>query len=130
MASSSIARPAALAVAALIAILPLSMVSCSAAQKAIDCGNTAVKVTGDLADLTKAYDNSSNDSAAAGKALQKLKGDLDQIGKNSKNTDVAKAVTDLKTQADKVQQAVDKKQAPDLKPLGDAAGNLTSVCTG
>ncbi|MFJ9773759.1 hypothetical protein ACIRVF_21365 [Kitasatospora sp. NPDC101157] len=127
---SSIARPAALAVAGLIAILPLSMVSCSAAQKAIDCGNTAVKVTGDIADLTKAYDNSSNDSAAAGKALQKLKSDLDQIGKSAKNTDVAKAVTDLQKQADKVQQAVDNKQAPDLKPLGDAAGNLTSVCTG
>ncbi|MER7846738.1 hypothetical protein ABTZ03_22615 [Kitasatospora sp. NPDC096077] len=127
---SSIARPAALAVAGLIAILPLSMVSCSAAQKAMDCGNTAVKITADLADLTKAYDNSSNDSAAAGKALQKLKGDLDQVGKNSKNTDVVKAVTDLQKQADLVQQAVDKKQAPDLKPLGDAAGNLTSVCTG
>lgn len=127
---SSIARPAALAVAGLIAILPLGMVSCSAAQKAIDCGNTAVKVTGDIADLAKAYDNSSNDSAAGGKALQKLRGDLDQIGRNSKNTDVAKAVSDLQKQADKVQQAVDKKQAPDLKPLGDAAGNLTSVCTG
>ena len=127
---SSIARPAALAVAGLIAILPLSMVSCSAAQKAIDCGNTAVKVTGDIADLAKAYDNSSNDSADGGKALQKLRGDLDQIGRNSKNTDVAKAVSDLQKQADKVQQAVDKKQAPDLKPLGDAAGNLTSVCTG
>ncbi|MEU9075069.1 hypothetical protein ACFYUY_17800 [Kitasatospora sp. NPDC004745] len=127
---SSIARPAALAVAGLIAILPLSMVSCSAAQKALDCGNTAVRVTGDLADVTAAYGNSSNDSAAAAKALQKLRGDLDQIGRNSKNTDVAKAVADLQKQADKVQQAVDKKEVPDLKPLGDAAGNLTSVCTG
>ncbi|MEU9042746.1 MULTISPECIES: hypothetical protein [unclassified Kitasatospora] len=127
---SSIARPAALAVAGLIAILPLSMVSCSAAQKAIDCGNTAVKITGDIADVTKAYDNASNDSAAAGKALQKLKTDLDQVGKNSKNTDVAKAVTDLQKQVDNVQRAADKNQVPDLKPLGDAAGNLTSVCTG
>ncbi|MFJ9458856.1 hypothetical protein ACIRST_27650 [Kitasatospora sp. NPDC101447] len=127
---SSIARPAALAVAGLIAILPLSMVSCSAAQKAIDCGSTAVRITGDIADVTKAYDNASNDSAAAGKALQKLKTDLDQVGKNSKNTDVAKAVTDLQKQADNVQQAADKNQVPDLKPLGDAAGNLTKACTG
>ncbi|MER7768210.1 hypothetical protein [Kitasatospora sp. NPDC096140] len=127
---SSIARPAALAVAGLIAILPLSMVSCSAAQKAIDCGSTAVRITGDIADVTKAYDNASNDSAAAGKALQKLKTDLDQVGKNSKNTDVAKAVTDLQKQVDNVQQAADKNQVPDLKPLGDAAGNLTKACTG
>ncbi|MFJ8625701.1 hypothetical protein ACIRD3_23015 [Kitasatospora sp. NPDC093550] len=127
---SSIARPTALAVAGLIAILPLSMVSCSAAQKAIDCGNTAVKITGDIADVTQAYDNASNDSAAAGKALQKLKNDLDQVGKNSKNTDVAKAVTDLQKQVDNVQRAADKNEVPDLKPLGDAAGNLTKVCTG
>ncbi|MEV7772612.1 hypothetical protein [Kitasatospora sp. NPDC086791] len=127
---SSIARPTALAVAGLIAILPLSMVSCSAAQKAIDCGNTAVKITGDIADVTKAYDNASNDSAAAGKALQKLKGDLDQVGKNSKNTDVAKAVADLQKQVENVQRSADKNEVPDLKPLGDAAGNLTSVCTG
>ncbi|MFJ6383766.1 hypothetical protein ACIQI7_27640 [Kitasatospora sp. NPDC092039] len=127
---SSIARPAALAVAGLIAILPLSMVSCSAAQKALDCGNTAVKITGDLADVTKAYDNASNDSAAAGQALQKLKNDLDQVGKNSKNTDVAKAVTDLQKQVENVQRAADRNEVPDLKPLGDAAGNLTSVCTG
>ncbi|MEU3568129.1 hypothetical protein AB0E96_06835 [Kitasatospora sp. NPDC036755] len=127
---SSIARPAALAVAGLIAILPLSMVSCSAAQKAIDCGNTAVRITGDLADVTQAYDNASNDSAAAGKALQKLKNDLDQVGKNSKNTDVAKAVTDLQKQVENVQRAADKNEIPDLKPLGDAAGNLTSICTG
>ncbi|MET8543189.1 hypothetical protein ABZW03_21435 [Kitasatospora sp. NPDC004799] len=127
---SSIARPAALAVAGLIAILPLSMVSCSAAQKALDCGNTAVKITGDIADVTKAYDNASNDSAAAGKALQKLKNDLDQIGKSSKDTDVAKAVTDLQKQVENVQRAAEKNEIPDLKPLGDAAGNLTSVCTG
>ncbi|MFG2909305.1 hypothetical protein ACGF13_30090 [Kitasatospora sp. NPDC048286] len=127
---SSIARPTALAVAGLIAILPLSMVSCSAAQKALDCGNTAVKITGDIADVTQAYDNASNDSAAAGRALQKLKNDLDQVGKNSKNTDVAKAVTDLQKQVENVQRAADRNEVPDLKPLGDAAGNLTSVCTG
>lgn len=63
-------------------------------------------------------------------ALQKLKNDLDDLGKNSKNTDVAKAITDLNTQVGKVQQAINDKQAPDLKPLGDAAYNLTQVCTG
>ncbi|MFD9598620.1 hypothetical protein ACFWA9_38465 [Kitasatospora sp. NPDC059973] len=126
----SIARPATLAVAGLIAILPLSAVSCSAAQKALDCGNTAVRITGDISDVTTAFNNASNDSAAAGQALQKLKNDLDDLGKNSKNTDVAKAITDLNTQVGRVQQAINDKQAPDLKPLGDAAGNLTQVCTG
>ncbi len=126
----SITRPAALAAAALICVLPLSAVSCSAAQKALDCGNTAVRISGDITDVTNAYGNASNDAAAAGQALQKLKNDLDQLGKNSKNTDVSKAITDLGTQVDKVQQAVDANQVPDLGPLGDAAGNLAQVCTG
>ncbi|WP_371481344.1 hypothetical protein [Kitasatospora sp. NBC_00315] len=126
----SIARPATLAVAALICILPLSAVSCSAAQKALDCGNTAVKITGDISAVTSAYNNASNDSAAAGQALQKLKNDLDDLGKNSKNTDVVKAINDLNTQVGAVQQAVDAQRIPDLGPLSDAAGNLTQVCTG
>ncbi len=126
----SIARPTMLAVAGLIAILPLSAVSCSAAQKALDCGNTAIKITGDVNEVSNAYSNASNDSAAAGQALQKLKNDLDQLGKNSKDTDVAKAITDLGTQVDTVQRAVNNKQVPDFKPLGDAASNLTKVCTG
>ncbi|KOV36737.1 hypothetical protein ADK60_06400 [Streptomyces sp. XY431] len=126
----SIARPTMLAVAGLIAILPLSAVSCSAAQKALDCGNTAVKITGDINEVSNAYSNASNDSAAAGQALKKLKNDLDQLGKNSKDTDVVQAINDLNTQVDKVQQAVNNKQVPDFKPLGNAASNLTKVCTG
>ncbi|WP_395296036.1 hypothetical protein ACF9IK_23150 [Kitasatospora hibisci] len=130
IARAGITRPAVLAVAALIAVLPLSVVSCSAVQKAIDCGNTAVTITGDVNDVVSAFNNASNDAAAAGQSLQKLKNDLDQLGENSSNTDVAKAVTDLNTQVDKLQQAVNNKQVPDLKPLGDAAGNLTKICTG
>ncbi|MFF8773409.1 hypothetical protein [Kitasatospora sp. NPDC015120] len=126
----SIARPTMLAVAGLIAILPLSAVSCSAAQKAIDCGNTTVKIADDINEVRDAYGNASNDAAAAGQAIQKLKNDLDQLGKNSKDTDVAQAITDLGTQVDKVQQAVNNKQVPDFKPLGDAASNLTKVCVG
>ena len=126
----SLTRPAGLAVAALIAVLPLSAVSCSATQKAIDCGNTAVAVGSDLNQLGGAYQNANNDPAAAGRAVAKLKTDLDKLGKNAGNTDVSKAVTDLQTQADKAQRAIDAKQVPDLGPLGDAAGTLTKVCTG
>ncbi|MDH6110699.1 hypothetical protein P3T36_003068 [Kitasatospora sp. MAP12-15] len=124
----SITRPATLAAAALILLLPLSAVSCSAAQKAMDCGNTAVKVGTDLGQLNSAYNNSANNPTAAGKALANLRADLDKLGKNAGNTDVAKAVTDLQAQADQTQKAIDAKQVPDLGPLGDAAGNLTKVC--
>nr|AUV64102.1 bifunctional purine biosynthesis protein PurH [Streptomyces citricolor] len=124
----SINRSTTLAAVALILLLPLSAVSCAAAQKAVDCGSTAVKIAGDVADAGAAYNNADKDPQAAGKALQKLKQDLDQVGRNSSDTDLAKAVDDLRTQADKAQQAINDKQTPDLKPLGDAAAQLTKVC--
>ncbi|MFJ1705709.1 hypothetical protein [Kitasatospora sp. NPDC088346] len=126
----SINRPTVLAVAALALILPLSAVSCSAAQKAIDCGNTAITITNDISNVSSAFNNAGNDPTAAGQAMQQLKNDIDKLGRNSSDTDVSKALTDLQTQVQNVQQAVDNKQVPDLKPLGDAAGNLSKACTG
>ncbi|PBC79647.1 hypothetical protein BX265_4457 [Streptomyces sp. TLI_235] len=126
----SLTRSTTLAVAGLVLLLPLSAVSCSAAQKALDCGNTAVRITNDIAQAGDAFNNAANDPASAGQALQTLKNDLDQISRNSSDTDVSQAVTDLRTQVDKAQQAIDNKQVPDLKPLGDAAGNLSKACTG
>ncbi|WP_329564473.1 hypothetical protein [Kitasatospora sp. NBC_01266] len=125
---NSLTRPAGLAVAALIAVLPLSAVSCSATQQAIDCGNTAVAVSSDLGQLSGAYQNANNDPAAAGRAVAKLRTDLGKLGKNAGSANVSKAVADLQTQADQVQRSIDAKQVPDLGPLGDAAGTLTQVC--
>ncbi|MFD7644170.1 hypothetical protein ACFV4P_26390 [Kitasatospora sp. NPDC059795] len=126
----SINRTTVLAVAGLVLILPLSAVSCSAAEKAVSCANTAVQISTDVADLGTAYNNADKDPAAAGKAVQKIKGDLDKIGRNSGDADLAKAVGDLQTQVDKVQKAIDNHETPDLGPLGDAAGRVSKVCTG
>ncbi|GAA4850524.1 hypothetical protein ACGFX4_28860 [Kitasatospora sp. NPDC048365] len=126
----SINRTTALAVAGLVLILPLSMVSCSAAQKAIDCGNTAIKISSDISQVGSAFNNANNDPAAAGQALQQLKNDLDQLGRNSSDTDVSKALTDLQNQVGALQKAADTNQVPDLQPLGAAAANLSKACTG
>ncbi|WP_143686916.1 hypothetical protein [Streptomyces sp. TLI_171] len=126
----SINRTTALAVAALVLILPLSAVSCSAAEKAVSCANTAVQISSDISQLGSAYNNAQQDPAAAGQAISKLKSDLDQLGRNSSDVDLTKAIGDLQTQVDKVQAAVDNNQVPDLGPLGSAAGQVSKVCTG
>ncbi|WP_052509573.1 hypothetical protein [Kitasatospora griseola] len=126
----SINRTTTLAVAAMVLILPLSAVSCSAAEKAVSCANTAVQLSTDVAQLGSAYNNADKDPVAAGKAVQKIKGDLDKIGRNSSDADLAKAVGDLQAQVDKVQKAVDNNETPDLGPLGDAVGRVSKVCTG
>ncbi|MGW4380293.1 hypothetical protein [Kitasatospora sp. NPDC004531] len=126
----SINRTTALAVAALVLILPLSAVSCSAAEKAVSCANTAVQLSTDVAQLGTAFNNADQDPEAAGQAVQQLKADLDKIGRNSGDADLSKAVGDLQSQVDKVQQAVDNNQVPDLGPLGDAVGRVGKVCAG
>ncbi|MFJ8044871.1 hypothetical protein ACIRBX_30655 [Kitasatospora sp. NPDC096147] len=122
-------RSTVLSVAALALLVPLG-VGCSAAQKALDCGSTAVTISSDIVEVSNAFGNAQNDPQAAGQALQKLKTDLDKLGRNSSDTDVAKAVTDLQTQVENLQQAANANRVPDLKPLGDAAANLSKVCTG
>ncbi|MFI9273642.1 hypothetical protein ACIGXM_23425 [Kitasatospora sp. NPDC052896] len=127
---ASVTRPATLAVAALLVVLPLSAVSCSATQKAIDCGSTAVRIGGDIGQLGSAYNKADQDPAAAGKAMQNLRNDIDKLNRNASSSDVTNAVDDLQKQADLVQQAIDQNKAPDLGPLSSAAGNLTKVCAG
>ncbi|WP_111553374.1 hypothetical protein [Kitasatospora sp. SolWspMP-SS2h] len=126
----SINRTTALAVAALALVLPLSAVSCSAAEKALSCANTAVQVSTHVAQLGAAFDHADQDPAAAGQALQNLKGDVDRLGRNSNDADLGRAVTDLRTQVDSVQKALDDNRTPDLGPLGSAAGRVSTVCTG
>jgi len=126
----SINRTTAFAVAALVLILPLSAISCSAAEKALSCANTAVQITSHVAQLGEAFNNADQDPAAAGQALQNLKGDVDKLGRNSGDADLGKAVDDLQTQIDNVQKAVDGNQVPDLAPLGSAAARVSKVCTG
>ncbi|WP_051732108.1 hypothetical protein [Kitasatospora phosalacinea] len=126
----SINRTTALAVAALVLVLPLSAVSCSAAEKALSCANTAVQVTTHVAQLGEAFNNADQDPAAAGQALQNLKGDMDKLGRNSSDADLSNAIGDLQTQIDSVQKAVDNNQTPDLAPLGSAAARVSKVCTG
>ncbi|MFB7944069.1 hypothetical protein ACFC6L_04050 [Kitasatospora phosalacinea] len=126
----SINRTTALAVAALALVLPLSAVSCSAAEKALSCANTAVQISSHVAQLGEAVNNVDEDPAATGQALQDLKGDLDKLGRNSGDADLSQAVTDLQTQVDNVQKAVDGNRTPDLGPLVSAAGRVSKVCTG
>ncbi|GAA1984185.1 hypothetical protein [Kitasatospora viridis] len=125
--NAGINRPTALAVAALFVVLPLSTISCANVKQAAGCGSNAATVGSDLNQLNDA----GQDPAAAGRALAKLKGDLDRIGGGTGGTngaDTRKAVSDLRAQADRAQQSVNAGKVPDLSPLGDAAVTLTKAC--
>jgi hypothetical protein len=120
-------RTALLAAAALLATLPLTA-ACASAQKALDCGKLALQISADVADVQTAAVNFPNEPERLGTELDKLTKDLDQLGGQASNADVKQAVTDLRTQADNIRQAVESQQAPDVAPLVSAAGNLSTVC--
>ncbi|AXI77725.1 hypothetical protein [Peterkaempfera bronchialis] len=122
-------RTAALAAAALLASLPLSL-GCSAAEKAWDCGKLAVQITSDVQKVQSAALHADDDPGAVDTALGTLGRDLDRLGKQTGNADVGKAVQDLRDQADALRRSADAGSTPDLAPLVSAAGRLSTVCTG
>ncbi|WP_424213616.1 hypothetical protein ACN20G_16880 [Streptomyces sp. BI20] len=127
-------RPAAprrrLAALALATALTLpALASCSALSTAIDCANTAVTITQGVADLQQAVGNAGNSPQDAKTALDQIDANLKKIGDQTDNADLGKAVDSLKQAVANAHTAVDNGTTPDVKPISDAAAELSKVCT-
>lgn len=120
------------AVAALAGVLfatPL-MTGCDAVDKAIDCLQTADTIADNVTDLQQAVESATNDPTKADDALDAIEKDLNKIGDKTDDTDVNKAVDDLRSAVHNVRTAMKGgDRTPDLTPVTDAAGELTKVCT-
>ncbi|MER6437491.1 MULTISPECIES: hypothetical protein [unclassified Streptomyces] len=122
-------RTAALAVAAALAALPAA-VGCDAVDKALDCVQTADAIADSVTDLQQAVENAANDPTQTGESLDAIEQNLGKIGDKTDNTDVNKAVDDLRKAVGNVRTAVrNGDDTPDISPVTDAAGELTKVCT-
>ncbi|MFJ6723304.1 MULTISPECIES: hypothetical protein [unclassified Streptomyces] len=103
---------------------------CDAVSKALDCVQTADSIADSVTDLQQAVENTANDPAQTQESLNSIEKNLDTIGDKTDNTDVNKAVEDLRDAVTNVRTAVrDGDNTPDLSPVTDAAGELTKVCT-
>ncbi|MCB5911854.1 hypothetical protein [Streptomyces pinistramenti] len=121
-------RPAATALAAAAAVLPL-LTACGAVDTAMDCAKTATAVVNGVDKLQKNAGNALDDPQHTQKALDGIDKDLKNIGDSTGDPDLAKTVTSLQRAVDNAHRAVKDNKAPDLQPLADAAGELTKVCT-
>ncbi|MBR7679112.1 hypothetical protein KDA82_40515, partial [Streptomyces daliensis] len=65
----------------------------------------------------------------AQESLDRIDKNLDKIGDSTGDADVNKAVDDLQTAVKDADKAVDEGRTPDVKPVGDAADELTKVCS-
>ncbi|WP_407565141.1 hypothetical protein [Streptomyces sp. 184] len=103
--------------------------ACDAVSKAMDCGRLATEIAADVDRLQEAVSGADESPQAAADALDEIDRNLDDFGDKSDNADVGKAVDDLQQAVDNAQQAADRGEVPDFRPVGNAAGELTNVCT-
>ena len=103
--------------------------ACDAVNKAIDCGQLATGIAADVDQLQQAVSGADESPQAAADALNEIDKNLDELGDKTDDADVGAAVDDLQRAVDNAQQAADRGEVPDFQPVGDAAGELTNVCT-
>ncbi|AQT72675.1 hypothetical protein ACFV0H_23900 [Streptomyces erythrochromogenes] len=121
-------RIAAVAVAAVLTIPALS--ACDAISTAMDCANTAVAITDGANDLQQAVSQAGNSPQDAKNALDQIETNLKKIGDQTDNADLGKAIDSMNTAVKNVRTAIESgNPTPDIKPVADAASEISKVCT-
>ncbi|MDF3289267.1 hypothetical protein [Streptomyces silvisoli] len=117
-----------------VALAVPGFTACNDLNRSADCGRSALRITGDVQDVVAAVTNVGNlvDSERrkqTSQSFHKLQRDVKDMARNSHNVDQRKAADDVAKAARGVKAAADSGGSPDVKPLGDAAAELSRVCT-
>ena len=115
------------AVAVVFALSPAA--GCSSVDRALDCAHTALTVTGAVNDLQQAVSGAPNDPQQAEQALDRIESDLNALQGSTGDTDLRAAVADLDEAVSDARAALDQGRTPDVGPVGDAADELSTVCS-
>ncbi|MFF9377742.1 hypothetical protein ACF1BB_24765 [Streptomyces griseoluteus] len=130
MAAGRRRRTTAIAALAAAALTMGLTTGCDAVNKALDCVQTADSIADSVTDLQQAVENAANDPTRADASLDSIERNLDRIGDRTDDADVNKAVDDLNTAVSRVRTEIrNGDRTPDVRPVTDAAGELTKVCT-
>lgn len=106
-----------------------ALTGCGAVEKALDCADTAVTVANSVEDLQQVVSEGAENPAEAAQALNRIDGNLDRIADKTDNADVSQAVEEMRQAVDSAQSAVNEGRTPEIGPIGDAADELTQVCS-
>ncbi|MFJ3924904.1 hypothetical protein [Streptomyces sp. NPDC090022] len=121
-------RLAALALAGALVVPALA--SCSALSTALDCANTAVAIADGANDLQQAVSQAGNSPQDAQNALNQIETSLKKIGDQTDNADLGKAIDSMNTAVKNARTAIEQgNPTPDVKPVADAASEISKVCT-
>ncbi|MBT2479433.1 hypothetical protein [Streptomyces sp. ISL-94] len=118
------------AIAAAAALTLPALTSCDAISTAMDCANTAVAITDGANDLQQAVSQAGNSPQDAQNALNQIETNLKKIGDQTDNADLGKAIDSMNTAVQNVRTSLQNgNSAPDIKPVADAASEISKVCT-
>lgn len=124
-------RPATAALAASAAALlalPL-LTGCGAVQKAVDCTRAAGSVVDAADQLQRAAGHALDDPQQTRRALDGVERNLREVGNDTGDPDLAKALGAVRTGLTNAHRALDRHQTPDIRPIVDGAGEMTEICT-
>ncbi|WP_411145196.1 hypothetical protein [Streptomyces sp. x-80] len=128
---SRLYRPTTAPLAALAACtlaIPL-LSACGAVQKAADCANTAGAVVSAVDTLRQAAEHALDDPDEARRALDKIDTSLDEVSGPASDPDLSRAVKKMNDGIKNTRHAIENGKVPELTPLTDAAGEITTICT-
>ena len=106
-----------------------ALLACSAVDRALDCGKTALTVAEAADDLQRAVSSATEDPTEARESLDEIDRNLDKISEETEDADVNKAVDSLDSAVQSVRGDIDDGKSPRAAPVEDAADELTQVCT-
>ncbi|MGW2651112.1 hypothetical protein ACWC2T_41095 [Streptomyces sp. NPDC001393] len=124
-------RAAAVTASAAVALATaLTATGCAAAHRALDCVRTANAIADAVDNLQQAARDAALDPSKADSYFDPINKNLKDIGHQTDNVDVNKAVDDLGKAVDNVRASIKHgDKSPDLSPVKDSAGELTKACT-
>lgn len=122
-------RRSTVAVIATVAFTVPAAAGCGAVDTALNCAKTAATVARAADDLQRAVSDASEDPAQARQSLDRIDKNLKKIEDETDDGDVGKAVGKLGDAVDSVRGDIEQGQTPKTAPVGEAADELTKVCT-
>ncbi|MDH6706544.1 polyhydroxyalkanoate synthesis regulator phasin [Kitasatospora sp. MAA19] len=119
---------------ALLATAPL-LSACKDVDQALDCGNRAVSIAGDVQDLAGSAINvgqltDQERRKHTADALKKVGDDIKKLRDNNSGDKIDKATDKLNKAVTNAQDNVSKGKLPDIGAITDAAGDVTKACAG
>ncbi|MDB1089525.1 hypothetical protein PJ985_18355 [Streptomyces sp. ACA25] len=97
-------------------------------ERTVECGKLAAAVVRSIDELGRAADDAI-DAEDFGEFTAAVEKEVEELQESTGDAEVAAAAESVLDALDEIAQAAENDTEPDLSPLGDAADELTAICS-